>query len=453
MDHDAPQPSPDPARTIILPTPGKRSTRPDAAARQPPPAPDMDLSLPEADGSPSGINPLVAAANPVLNLAPRLRATLQHPQPIALRDALADGIRAFERRAAQAGIARENIIAARYALCTLLDEAAVSTPWGGSGIWSRHSLLVLFHNEAYGGEKFFQLLAKLAEKPGANLELLELMYLCLALGLEGRYRVAPNGRAQLATLRERLAFMLRRERGEYERSLSPHWEGVTAARARMMGYVPAWVGAAALALCLLAVFFAFSMALTTHSDAAYAQIQSLGIRPAAPTASAGTPSAAAPATAAPATAVAVTEPRLAPLLRQDIERGLLAVRDDPGSSTVTIRGDGLFEPGSAAVADGYRETLRRLSGALAAMPGKVQVIGHTDNQPIHTPRFPSNWHLSVERARAVMRLLVEGNGHAERFSAEGRADTDPLVPNGSPAQRAQNRRVEIVLSALPAPAR
>ena len=173
----------------------------------------------------SGLNPLLAAANPLLSMVPHLRTTLQHPDPQSLRESLARDIKEFERRAQAAHIPSEKIIAARYALCTLLDEIAASTPWGGSGIWAKNSLLIMFHNEAWGGEKFFQLLSKLAENPADNLDLLQLLDVCLALGFEGRYRVVENGRAQLDAVRERLAQLLRKQQGEYERDLSPHWQG------------------------------------------------------------------------------------------------------------------------------------------------------------------------------------------------------------------------------------
>ena len=79
-------------------------------------------------------------------------------------------------------IAPERVMAARYVLCTMLDEAAADTPWGGAGVWGRHSLLAEFHNEAFGGEKAFQLMARLAEKADANLDLLELIYGALTRG-------------------------------------------------------------------------------------------------------------------------------------------------------------------------------------------------------------------------------------------------------------------------------
>ena len=119
----------------------------------------------------------------------------------------------------------EKIVAARYALCTLIDETATSTPLGASGAWAQQGLLALFHGETGGGEKFFQLLARLAENPQANLDLLELMYVCLEFGFEGRYRVTEGGQRQLEAIRQRLLMIIRKQRGEYERDLSPNWRG------------------------------------------------------------------------------------------------------------------------------------------------------------------------------------------------------------------------------------
>src|SRR5690348_18462740 len=74
--------------------------------------------------TPTGSNPLVAAANPLLNLVPQIRSTVHHPNPAWLREHLVVEIRAFETRAQQAGVPPETIMAARYCLCTALDEAA-----------------------------------------------------------------------------------------------------------------------------------------------------------------------------------------------------------------------------------------------------------------------------------------------------------------------------------------
>ena len=89
--------------------------------------------------------------------------------------------------------------------------------------------------------------------------------------------------------------------------------------------------------------------------------------------------------------------------------------------------------------------LARITEALNSRTGQVQILGHTDNQPIRSVRFPSNWHLSQERAQSVMQLLIKMGLVKNRLSAEGRADAEPIASNSTPEGRARNRRVEIVV--------
>ena len=123
------------------------------------------------------------------------------------------------------------------------------------------------------------------------------------------------------------------------------------------------------------------------------------------------------------------------------------MRDEIDRSVITIRGDGLFEAGSATLSADREVLMGRIADALAKVPGRVLVTGHTDNQPIRTVRFPSNWHLSEERAKAVRTILAARGVGAERIGAEGRAEGEPVVANDTPANRALNRRVEITLMA------
>ena len=83
----------------------------------------------------SGSNPLVAAANPLLNLIPQLRAAVQQADPTQIREYLVREVQSFETRARALGVSAETILGARYCLCTALDETAAQTPWGGSGVW------------------------------------------------------------------------------------------------------------------------------------------------------------------------------------------------------------------------------------------------------------------------------------------------------------------------------
>ena len=79
-------------------------------------------------------------------------------------------------------------------------------------------------------------------------------------------------------------------------------------------------------------------------------------------------------------------------------------------------------------------------------PGSIQILGHTDNQPIRSVKYPSNYHLSLARAQAVMAVMKQKVSDPARLAAEGRADSDPIASNATPEGREQNRRIEIVLS-------
>lgn len=420
----------DGGRTFIMPTPGGRAApggaRP-AAAPAAAGGADVagDIAVPDA-----GLNPLVALAHPLLMLVMQVRAASQVPNPAALKEAMAQGLRDFEAKARAQGMAPERVLAARYILCTALDEAAAGTPWGGGGQWAQHNLLVSFHNETYGGEKVFQLMVKLAEDPTTHRDLLELIYATLNLGFEGRYGVVDGGRAKMEAVREQLAQMLRKVRGDYATPLAQHWQGQTQRKRTALTWLPLWVSATVVTLLLVGVYLLLAGWLGDRSDPVFGEIQGLRLAP--------------PVPAAPAPAA---KPRLAQFLQADIKAGLVTVRDEVDRSVVTVRGDGLFEPGSVALAGGREALMQRIADAMARVGGAVLVTGHTDAQPIRSLRFPSNWHLSQERAQVVGRLLVAGGIPAERLRAEGRADAEPVAPNDNAEHRAQNRRVEMTLFA------
>jgi type VI secretion system protein ImpK len=424
---DPGNPMQDPDRTMLMPAPGGRRTPPASA---PPPTPTATLAQLHGDG----LNPLVRAANPLLDLVMPLRAMAAHPDVESLRLQLVQAVKAFEADAKAAHVEHDQIAAARYALCTLLDETISSTPWGGGGVWASRSLLVAFHNEAFGGEKFFLVLQKLSQDPKAKLYALELMYLCLALGLEGRYRVIDNGRSQLDALRERLQQLIAQQRPPVEAELSPHWQGAGGKGEALWRMVPVWIVAASAALLLVVLQMFLGHRLGAQSDPVFASLLSMKTAPA--------PIAAAP----PAPAPIPASPRLAGFLAPEIARGLVNVVDSADRSVVTLRGDGVFASGSGEVSGAWLGLVKRIGDALKTVPGKVIVIGHTDDtRPGLSARFPSNYELSKARATSVRDLLLESAGPAARYSVEGRGDANPLVANDSPANRARNRRVEIIV--------
>ena len=430
-------PKQDPDATMLVLNPGGRRAAPATSATPagtPVPAAHGGAAVPHAVLPGSGLNALVRAANPLLDLVVPLRHTLQPPDLNGLRERLAQAIRTFEQEAQASGVPAESVAAARYALCTLLDETIAGTPWG-SGVWGLRSLLVAFHNEASGGEKFFLVLQRLSQDPARHLDLLELMYLCLALGLEGRFRVAENGQAQLTTLRERLLGLIRQHRGAAEPALSPRWRGAEAPAASPLRATPVWVMAAAAAVLLLGAQLLASHFLNRESDPVFARLSALRQATAAPA-------------RAPAPAATPATSRTATFLAPEVARGLVTVTETPGRTTITLRGEGMFGSGSAEFNQDMTGLLQRIGDALNSLPGKVIVVGHTDNtKPGLSARFPSNYDLSKARAASVMRALAARAGPPERYSAEGRGDAEPLVPNDSPAARARNRRVDLVVLA------
>lgn len=123
-------------------------------------------------------------------------------------------IRGFENRALGCDIDHSQVLAARYVLCTALDESVSTSPHGAHGGWSRQALLSTFHNETWGGEKFFQIIDRCIQQPARNLYLLELIYLLLSFGFEGRYKLQSRGPIELELLRERIYRQVRILRGE-----------------------------------------------------------------------------------------------------------------------------------------------------------------------------------------------------------------------------------------------
>ena len=131
--------------------------------------------------------------------------------------------------------------------------------------------------------------------------------------------------------------------------------------------------------------------------------------------------------------------------------GTVQLEIDPVRGLVVYVKDRVFfESGQSAISIEGRSILDQLAAVLGHIDNTIVVEGHTDDRPINSAAFPSNWELSTARATQVLRMLVEGHRlPAPRFSAAGYADTRPRVPNDTPAHRAVNRRVEIVIVAHP----
>ena len=137
---------------------------------------------------------------------------------------------------------------------------------------------------------------------------------------------------------------------------------------------------------------------------------------------------------------------LAGALSDQIEAGQVEIETRGRMIIIRIREKGSFISGSAEMSPEYKDVMGEVQSVLMQKPGKISVEGHTDNLPIKTSRFRSNWDLSAARAVSVATELMSGNKISpRRFNVSGYADTQPLVENNSAQNRARNRRVEIIV--------
>lgn len=442
-------------KTIIRPRPGGRPTGADASPPQDPgqappstPVPQEHVPLdspppaaapppqPQPQHAPqraleqlrsTGSNPLSAAAARLLALITQLRSLPTHDDVDGLHRQVTAAVQDFEINANNAHVAPEHVLSARYALCAAIDETVLSTPWGSHSIWTTRTLLSTFHKETWGGEKFFTILDRILQDPARNIDLLELMYLCLALGFEGKYKIQERGQAQLTGIEDDVFRAIRRVRGDFERRLSPHWQGLQDRRNPLTRFVPLWVVASVLAALALAMFMYFRFSLATTSESIELRLSEIG--------SFELPVARSP--------VDVSALRLRPLLSVPESRGELEIYEEGTVTVVTVKGDNLFASGRAVVSEPYLPLLATIGDALNQVPGVVRVIGHTDNVPIRSLNFQSNWDLSRERALYVSEVLAQ-KIQASRLISQGVADTRPIAENDTPEGRARNRRIEII---------
>jgi type VI secretion system protein ImpK len=379
----------------------------------------------------AGSNPLTANAVPLLSIVPKLRTLPFHHAINELQEQLIGEIRSFEDRALHQGSSQEQVKIAGYFLCSLIDETVLNTPWGNQSNWGHHSLLIRFHNEAWGGERFFQILDRLKQQPAQNLNLLELAYLCLSLGFEGKYRIAGSGIREIEQLRQELYLLIQRMKGDSERTLSAHWQGLRNMRSPLIRHVPLWVITAVAGSLLMAIYLGFAYATNRASDHIYRQLsamargdgqnQPLWLRePAVPS---GVP-----------TQVDGFER----LLANEIARKMVEVLDGN-----TLRISNSFPSGSDQIKQDFLPMLSKIAQQLQTDPSRIVVVGHTDDRPIFSARFPSNWHLSQARAKSVANVLAASSPMRARISFEGHADSEPIAPNDNEENRARNRRIDI----------
>lgn len=422
-------------KTIVRPSPGRRRQAP--AVVRPTRAPQHTQDGTQMlQAAVQGGNPLVSGAFALLSLVPKLRSTPFHDAVNMLRQRLIEGIKQFESQVLGRGVPRNQVEIAKYLLCSLLDETVLNTPWGSQSGWGHNSLSSLFYKKLVGGEEFFQILNRMKQQPSENKDLLELAYLCLSLGFEGKYRYTNNGLMTLERERQEIFLLVQRLKGDTRPSLSAHWQGIPNRQNPLIRHVPLWVLGGLAGVLLMFIYMGFAFSIRDRSDDVYDQLYAVGQNiEEAQLSHLVHPLETKPKPASSALSVY----RLKQLFADEIARNAMDVVDGPG-----LRLFDVFQSGSTDIKAEYQSILAKIANVLRIRNAYVTIIGHTDNQRIKfSSGYKSNWHLSVARAQSTAQALAHHGLPEQQMEFEGMADKAPIAPNNTKEGRALNRRIDI----------
>jgi type VI secretion system protein ImpK len=461
-------------RTIIRPNPGGRIPAAPAPA-EPPPVEDWAVARPmqpqpqqpqaAPPPAPSGEpvpmadpallrrrdldaphhNPMMRAAHPLLALLGRLRANLAQAPSAHIMDDVAQAIETFEHEVRSAGFSSDQIRVAKYAVCATADDIVQNIPVHDRSLWTQYSMLSRFFGERVGGVRFFEELDRVMKDPGVNYPVLEVMHACLALGFEGIHRTASGGASTLQMIQRRVYDTLRRVRVRGGEDISPHWRGQKIVAHPGRNRIPFWAVASITAMLLFALWIVLRTLLGNGSEAVAASL--LRLNPNTPVTIER-----AVVVPPPPPPVVVETPdvitqlqRIRATLKDEIAAKLLDANQTANEIIITVGNVSLFASGTAEVKPAFLPIAAKIAATLEKEPGWIKVTGHSDNVPIKTVRFPSNYELSLERAKAVAEIMRPRLTHPDRLQVEGKGDTSPVADNSTPQGRERNRRVEIMI--------
>ncbi|VWC59297.1 membrane protein [Burkholderia lata] len=375
----------------------------------------------------SATNPLLEASRVLLRALADMPDSLSSIAVERLQELLEHEVTEFEKLCVQANIRRDHMIGASYCLCTALDEAAMQTAWAQDqslvAIWVQSSLASTYHRDVDGGDKVYLLIGRLLEDPDEHRDLLQVIYRIVSLGFQGRYRDMTDGKRKHDAIRQRLYNVITSQRDPVPLTLSPRWQSTATGKRLSFTDFPVWITVTVLSVILLGLFGWFKYELFSRSADVQKQIADIARM---------TPPPAPP-----------SQLHLKQLLKDEIAAGTVSVDEDARHSAVTFRGDAMFKPGGASVQASMNPLISKIATEIAKVPGKVTIIGYTDNEPIRSRHVATNQMLSEERATQVMQMLQTAGVPANRLEAVGKGDADPVGDNRTAQGRAQNRRVEI----------
>ncbi|WP_299154042.1 type IVB secretion system protein IcmH/DotU [uncultured Tateyamaria sp.] len=408
-------------------------------------------------------NTIMAAAADLMELLGLLRTGLVEMQSEPLHAHLRRRLVRFDQDARAMNVRVQDIADARYALAATCDDIAQNLPGTEPGFWRQNSLTVKFFDDPNPGVGFFTRLHRLSANPGRHGPVLELMLACLALGFEGQYRKAPDGMVALVNLRkdvyQRVRSTLPRPRPALSSTVAP----VVLSGRRRHARMPLWIIAGVGAGMVVSLYVALAWTLTQEAQAAQATIlglhdpndpiaiERIAVPEIAPTPTAE-PEVVTDATPEPDNGIVLYE--APPTGQVDRVRARLQVEIDAGLTTVTEEGDFVairlgpalqFGAGAANLTS-ENPIIVRIAEVLEEERGGIIVEGHSDNIPLSgRGRYKTNEELSEARAATVRDVLARYLSDPERLSVVGAGAAKPLDRTNTPAARARNRRVDILL--------
>ncbi|WP_085677453.1 MULTISPECIES: type IVB secretion system protein IcmH/DotU [unclassified Pseudomonas] len=201
-------------------------------------------------------NLMLDAAAPLFGLVMRLRTLDELPNIKDVHRQVRNQVDNIREEMRQHGYEHTQLLAYSYGLCLYIDEAVMETPWGRTSCWSQEPLLSIFHDETWGGEKIFTVLARLMQEPERYQDVLEFMYFALCLGLKGKYAIATKGEESLNQLIHQLHGIIRELRGPVPESVGDPYTNVAPRNFRMSRQWPWW---SPLVICALAMAVAYGI--------------------------------------------------------------------------------------------------------------------------------------------------------------------------------------------------
>lgn len=376
-------------------------------------------------------NPILGYCTPLICYMAEYKniATLEDSGELFLY--CADEIKNITEGLRQEAVDEKIITTARYMICGYIDEIVFNTPWGVNSQWVTQSLLSYFYKEVNAGEKFFKIVDTLLQTPGSYLHILDLAHRLLSLGYMGKYRSQANGASSLREIKHRVfnaIEALQQDAGT--RLCQPRNTHTNFSRSFTQKKL-LWPTACLCTLVCISVFSLYLFKLNKLSDPI--AIRSSGLA---------------------SNLLPIVKVRPTPVeAKQKVthwENGLLAqsranrllVEPVPEGVKFILAGADLFASGASSLKK--MTELDRIIAVIKNYPGRLHITGHTDDIPIRSVRFPSNWQLSQARADAVAGRIKKYLPRLD-MEIEGMADSESLAPNNSRQNRAKNRRVEIRL--------